>query len=134
MVALSLQTLLLMGAAYFIGAALACVLRRSLFAPSYQPAERRVDPLPGVETSSGAARFGPGATRASAPSPMPQPVAKAVPPPPSGTHDLKRIRLGRRSTEEWEETLISMLNEGAPLSEEQFPVIHDYLSKHFNVE
>jgi predicted flap endonuclease-1-like 5' DNA nuclease len=93
MVALSLQTLLLMGAAYFIGAALACVLRRSLFAPSYQPAERRVDPLPGVETSSGAARFGPGATRASAPSPMPQPVAKAVPPPPSGTHDLKRIRL-----------------------------------------
>jgi cytochrome c5 len=49
-------------------------------------------------------------------------------------HDLGRIRLGRRSTEEWEETLVSMLNEGAPLSEEQFPVIHAYLSKNFGIE
>jgi len=49
-------------------------------------------------------------------------------------HDLGRIKVARRSAEEWEETLISMLNEGAPLSEEQFPVIHGYLSKHFNVE
>jgi cytochrome c5 len=49
-------------------------------------------------------------------------------------HDLGRIRLGRRSTEEWEETLISMLNEGAPLSEEQFPVIHAYLSKNFGLQ
>jgi cytochrome c5 len=46
-------------------------------------------------------------------------------------HDLGRIRLGRRSTEEWEETLVSMLNEGAPLSEQDFPVIHAYLSKNF---
>jgi cytochrome c5 len=49
-------------------------------------------------------------------------------------HDLGRIRLGRRSPEEWEETLISMLNEGAPLSDEQFPVIHAYLSKNFGIE
>jgi cytochrome c5 len=49
-------------------------------------------------------------------------------------HDLGRIRLGRRSPEEWEETLVSMLNEGAPLSEEAFPVIHDYLSKNFGIE
>lgn len=49
-------------------------------------------------------------------------------------HDLGRIRLGRRSPEEWEETLVSMLNEGAPLSEEQFPVIHGYLSKNFGIE
>jgi cytochrome c5 len=49
-------------------------------------------------------------------------------------HDLGRIRLGRRSPEEWEETLVSMLNEGAPLSEEAFPVIHAYLSKHFGIE
>jgi hypothetical protein len=27
-----------------------------------------------------------------------------------------------------------MLNEGAPVSDAEFPVIHDYLSKHFNVE
>ena len=46
-------------------------------------------------------------------------------------HDLGRIRLGRRSSEEWEETLVSMLHEGAPLTEEQFPVIHAYLSKNF---
>jgi cytochrome c5 len=49
-------------------------------------------------------------------------------------HDLGRIRLGRRSPEEWEETLVSMLNEGAPLSEEAFPVIHAYLSEHFGIE
>jgi predicted flap endonuclease-1-like 5' DNA nuclease len=50
MVALFVQTLLLMGVAYFVGAALACVIRRSLqgrakVAPA---AERRVDPLPEV--------------------------------------------------------------------------------------
>ena len=49
-------------------------------------------------------------------------------------HDLKRIRLGHRSPEEWEETLISMLNEGAPLSDAQFPIIHEYLSRNFGVE
>ena len=49
-------------------------------------------------------------------------------------HDLKRIKLGRRTTEEWEETLITMLNEGAPLSDDQFPVIHAYLARHFNVQ
>src|SRR5215510_2873630 len=49
-------------------------------------------------------------------------------------HDLNRIKLGRRSTEEWEETLISMLNEGAPLSDEAFGVVHAYLSKNFGVE
>jgi len=49
-------------------------------------------------------------------------------------HDLKRIRLGRRSAEEWEETLNSMLNEGAPLSDDQFPIVHAYLARHFGVE
>jgi sulfite dehydrogenase len=49
-------------------------------------------------------------------------------------HDLGRIKTGRRSSEEWEETLISMLNEGAPLSDAEFPVIHEYLSKNFNVQ
>jgi cytochrome c5 len=49
-------------------------------------------------------------------------------------HDLKRIRLGRRSTEEWEETLISMLNEGAPLSDESFVRVHAYLSRNFGIE
>lgn len=49
-------------------------------------------------------------------------------------HDLGRIRLGRRSAEEWEETLVSMLNEGAPLAEDAFPVIHAYLSEHFGIE
>jgi len=49
-------------------------------------------------------------------------------------HDLSRIKLGRRSPEEWEETLVSMLNEGAPLSDEAFGVVHRYLSKNFGVE
>jgi cytochrome c5 len=49
-------------------------------------------------------------------------------------HDLTRIRRGHRSAEEWEETLNAMLNEGAPLSDDQFPVVHAYLSRNFGVE
>jgi cytochrome c5 len=49
-------------------------------------------------------------------------------------HDLGRIKTGRRTAEEWEETLSSMLNEGAPVSDEQFPVIHHYLSQHFGID
>ncbi len=49
-------------------------------------------------------------------------------------HDLTRIRRGHRSAEEWEETLNSMLNEGAPLSDDQFPIVHGYLSRNFGVE
>src|SRR5688572_4948095 len=49
-------------------------------------------------------------------------------------HDLGRIKTGRRSAEEWEETLISMLNEVAPLPDADLPVTHEYLSAHFNVE
>ena len=46
-------------------------------------------------------------------------------------HDLTRIRRGRRSAEEWEETLNAMLNEGAPLSDDAFPLVHAYLSRYF---
>jgi len=49
-------------------------------------------------------------------------------------HNLQRIKNGRRSPEEWEETLLAMLNEGAPVSDEQFPVIHAYLSKNFGID
>lgn len=49
-------------------------------------------------------------------------------------HDLTRIRLGRRSAEEWEETLVAMLNEGAPLSERDFVLVHHYLSQHFGID
>jgi cytochrome c5 len=46
-------------------------------------------------------------------------------------HDLKRIRQGNRSPEEWMETLNSMLNEGAPLSDADYPVVLAYLAKNF---
>jgi mono/diheme cytochrome c family protein len=49
-------------------------------------------------------------------------------------HNLNRIKNGRRSPEEWEETLLAMLNEGAPVSDEQLPVIHAYLSRHFGID
>lgn len=49
-------------------------------------------------------------------------------------HDLKRIKLGHRSPEEWEETLSSMLNEGAMLSDDEFNRVHHYLSRNFGVE
>jgi cytochrome c5 len=46
-------------------------------------------------------------------------------------HDLKRVRQGRRSPQEWMETLNSMLNEGAPLSDADYPVVLAYLSTNF---
>ena len=46
-------------------------------------------------------------------------------------HDLGRIKNGRRSPEEWQETLNAMLNEGAPLSDADFPVVLRYLATNF---
>jgi predicted flap endonuclease-1-like 5' DNA nuclease len=102
MVALTVQTLLLMGAAYFIGAALACLLRRSLFAPEYQAAERRVDPLPEVVRREAQAARLERATPPSSPLPSPLAVAQPVAPSPAasdGVQDLKRIRLIDADTE-----------------------------------
>src|SRR5262245_20180291 len=90
MAAFSVQTLLLMAAAYFVGCALACVIRRSLFAPSYQTAERRVDPLPAfVQRAAEPARL----ARASAPPPAAAPQPVAPPLAATGPQDLKRIHL-----------------------------------------
>lgn len=49
-------------------------------------------------------------------------------------HDLYRIKENRRSPEEWEELLVSMLNEGAPLNDEEFARVHLYLSRNFGIE
>jgi predicted flap endonuclease-1-like 5' DNA nuclease len=106
MVALFVQTLLLMAAAYFVGAALACLIRRSLFTPALEPlpAARTVEPLPEVmqHAPGGFAR-----TPAPEPKPVPKPAAPAPKPAPgpaaaavaaakaerAPAQDLKRIRL-----------------------------------------
>jgi cytochrome c5 len=49
-------------------------------------------------------------------------------------HDLYRIKENRRSPEEWEELLVSMLNEGAQLNDEEFARVHGYLSRNFGIE
>jgi cytochrome c5 len=49
-------------------------------------------------------------------------------------HDLYRIKENRRSPEEWEELLVSMLNEGAQLNDEEFARVHHYLSTNFGIE
>ena len=49
-------------------------------------------------------------------------------------HDLFRIKANRRSPEEWEETLGSMLNEGAQLNDEEFARVHLYLSRNFGIK
>jgi cytochrome c5 len=49
-------------------------------------------------------------------------------------HDLSRIKSVRHTAEEWEETLIAMLNEGAPLSDDNFPIVLRYLTKNFGAE
>jgi predicted flap endonuclease-1-like 5' DNA nuclease len=92
MIALFVQTLLLMGAAYFIGAAIACIIRRSLFAAT-RPApvgERRVDPLPEVaQRAADTGRFG----RSLGREPTRQAPPASAQPEPSPAQDLKRIRL-----------------------------------------
>ena len=49
-------------------------------------------------------------------------------------HDLTRIKRSRHTAEEWEDVLSTMLNEGAPLSDEDFPIVLNYLAKSFGVE
>jgi predicted flap endonuclease-1-like 5' DNA nuclease len=88
MVALSLQTLLLMGGAYLLGAIVACAARRTLArapAQSSATAERRVDPLPEMVQAGTAQLVQPVAeTRPPVPEtapiePEPAPVKPAIP-------------------------------------------------------
>ena len=46
-------------------------------------------------------------------------------------HDLSRVKRTAATREEWEEILGAMLNEGAMLSEEDFPVLLGYLARNF---
>jgi len=46
-------------------------------------------------------------------------------------HDLMRVRRQGRSAEGWLEVLDAMLNEGAPLSEQDLPVLLRYLARTF---
>jgi cytochrome c5 len=46
-------------------------------------------------------------------------------------HDLSRVRAHTVSRDEWEETLLAMLNEGAMLSDQDFPVLLSYLARNF---
>jgi len=46
-------------------------------------------------------------------------------------HDLSRIERQGRTPEGWLEILDAMLNEGAPLSEQDLPVILRYLARNF---
>jgi len=46
-------------------------------------------------------------------------------------HDLLRIKRTAASREEWEEILGAMLNEGAMLSDQDFPVLLAYLARNF---
>jgi hypothetical protein len=44
---------------------------------------------------------------------------------------LKRVLRHGATREEWEDTLSAMLNEGAMLSDEDFPVLLTYLARNF---
>jgi mono/diheme cytochrome c family protein len=46
-------------------------------------------------------------------------------------HDLRRVREHGATPEDWQETLIAMLNEGAALSDDDFPVVLGYLARNF---
>jgi len=46
-------------------------------------------------------------------------------------HDLQRVRRERNTAEGWLEILDAMLNEGAPLTEKDLPVLLRYLARNF---
>jgi len=46
-------------------------------------------------------------------------------------HELERVRMEAQDRDEWEQTLVSMQNEGAPLSDDDFPIILNYLVRYF---
>jgi predicted flap endonuclease-1-like 5' DNA nuclease len=108
MTALNLQVALLMAVAYLLGAIIACVVRRALFAGAKVAAGAggRVDPLPQyVQPTPHARRFGGAAAEAaaaraqapapSAPAPAPSAPALAAAPPPAAAappQDLENIR------------------------------------------
>ena len=46
-------------------------------------------------------------------------------------HDLSRVRRNLATREDWEDKLGTMLNEGAPLSEQDFPIVLNYLARNF---
>jgi cytochrome c5 len=46
-------------------------------------------------------------------------------------HTLDRVKSRGSSRAEWDELLMHMLNEGAPLSEEDYPVLLAYLARNF---
>ena len=101
MLALALQTLLLMSAAYCLGAALACLVRRSFFASAARAprgVSRHVEPLPEVDPDVvGVRRFlRAGHAADSSPSPQPAPAAAPRPAAPAeagdaAPQDLKHI-------------------------------------------
>jgi cytochrome c5 len=49
-------------------------------------------------------------------------------------HDLLRVKRTAATREEWEDTLGAMLNEGAMLSEQDFPVLLSYLARNFKTQ
>ena len=49
-------------------------------------------------------------------------------------HDLQRVRRRRSTAGEWQEILEAMLNEGAPLSEQDYPILLGYLARNFRPE
>jgi cytochrome c5 len=46
-------------------------------------------------------------------------------------HDLQRVRRQRSTAEGWSEILDAMLNEGAPLSTEEYALVLRYLARNF---
>ena len=49
-------------------------------------------------------------------------------------HDLGRVRRQGGSRDDWDDTLSAMLNEGAMLSEQDYPVLLDYLTRNFKAQ
>jgi cytochrome c5 len=46
-------------------------------------------------------------------------------------HRLDRVRLRSGTRQDWDDLLNHMLNEGAPLSDEDYPVLLNYLARNF---
>ena len=46
-------------------------------------------------------------------------------------HELHRVREQQKTRDEWEDLLVHMINEGAELNDDDFPVLLNYMARNF---
>jgi mono/diheme cytochrome c family protein len=49
-------------------------------------------------------------------------------------HTVDRVKSQRLTSEEWRQTIVGMLSEGVPLTDDEITLVVDYLARNFGTE